>query len=238
MGSFASVHLDNGLDLENLMDSISFEIISLTNNDMEVNIKGIDAPFANALRRVLIADIPTMAFDKAVIYQNTSIIHDEVLAHRLGLIPVVADPDEFIAKQASDDFNEHNSIKFKLHVKCTRKPEFEGYSMEQLLDMDPEEYLNHCSVYTKDLIWEPLTKQETELDMKPRMLYDNILLAKLRENQEIELEVYCSKNIGRVHAKWSPVATAYYRLKPVIEIKEKLTAEQVRNVCLISRQSC
>lgn len=78
---------------------MSFEIVSLDKNNLEVNINGIDAPLANALRRVLIADIPTIAFDKAVIYQNTSIIHDEVLAHRIGLIPVMADPDEFIAKQ-------------------------------------------------------------------------------------------------------------------------------------------
>lgn len=78
---------------------MNFEIISLDKNNLEVNISGIDAPLANALRRVLIADIPTIAFDKAVIYQNTSIIHDEVLAHRIGLIPVLANPDEFISKQ-------------------------------------------------------------------------------------------------------------------------------------------
>jgi len=60
---------------------------------MAVEIKGIDAPFANALRRILIAEVPTIAFDKAVIYQNTSILQDEVLAHRLGLIPIKIDPE-------------------------------------------------------------------------------------------------------------------------------------------------
>jgi DNA-directed RNA polymerases I and III subunit RPAC1 len=47
---------------------MTFEIISLDNNEMEVNVSGIDAPLANALRRVMIADIPTMAFDKVVLY--------------------------------------------------------------------------------------------------------------------------------------------------------------------------
>jgi len=68
---------------------------------MEVNIDGMDAPLANALRRILIAEVPTIAFDKAVIYQNTSILQDEVLAHRLGLVPVDVDPDNFVEKRGT-----------------------------------------------------------------------------------------------------------------------------------------
>lgn len=49
------------------------------------------------------------------------------------------------------------------------------------------------------------------------------------------MELYCSKNIGRVHAKWSPVATAFYRLKPLLEIKEEIAGEDVSihysNIC-------
>lgn len=99
--------------------------------------------------------------------------------------------------------------------------------MDQLLDLDPEEYLNNSTIYSGDFEWEPLVNQEKELKTKPKMLYDNIIVAKLRENQEIELEVYCSKNIGRVHAKWSPVATAYYRLKPHIEFTQEILGEDV-----------
>ena len=40
-----------------------------------------------------------MAIEKVFIYDNTSIVQDEVLAHRLGLIPIKADPDEFDFKQ-------------------------------------------------------------------------------------------------------------------------------------------
>jgi DNA-directed RNA polymerases I and III subunit RPAC1 len=46
-----------------------------------------------------------MGIDKAVIYQNTSIIHDEVFAHRLGLIPILADPDHFIFKKGRRAIN-------------------------------------------------------------------------------------------------------------------------------------
>ena len=40
-----------------------------------------------------------MAIEKVHIYNNTSIIQDEVLAHRLGLIPIKADPRLFEYKQ-------------------------------------------------------------------------------------------------------------------------------------------
>jgi len=215
------------LDLTKLEEELSFEIVSIKDSEMEVNVSGIDAPLANALRRVMIADIPTMAFDKVVLWQNTSIIHDEVLAHRLGLVPVFADPDEFIAKAAADDFNEHNSIKFKLNVKCTRKTEYKDFKMQDLVNLDPEEYLNHSTIYAGSMIWEPLGNQKSELKCTPRILHEKILLMKLRENQEVEFEIYCSKNTGRTHAKWSPVATAFYKLKPLIEVKGDLNEEEV-----------
>lgn len=42
-----------------------------------------------------------MAIEKVYIYDNTSIIQDEVLAHRLGLIPIKVDPDLFYFKHGS-----------------------------------------------------------------------------------------------------------------------------------------
>ena len=91
---------------------------SKTNEELVFDIKGIDPTIVNTLRRIMIAEIPTMAIETVIINQNTSIIPDEVLAHRLGLIPILADANDFIEKKPEEDFNEQNSMKFTLNVKC------------------------------------------------------------------------------------------------------------------------
>lgn len=100
--------------------------------------------------------------------------------------------------------------------------------------MDPEEYLINSTVYSSDLKWEPLSGQQEVFSSNPvKPLYGNIILAKLRENQEIEIELYCSKNIGRVHAKWSPVSTAYYRLLPSITFKAPIEGQDAHELAAI-----
>ncbi|KAF6115601.1 RNA polymerase I and III subunit C [Phyllostomus discolor] len=64
-------------------------------NTLEFDMVGIDAAIANAFRRILLAEVPTMAVEKVLVYNNTSIVQDEILAHRLGLIPIHADPRLF-----------------------------------------------------------------------------------------------------------------------------------------------
>lgn len=234
-GSFATISLDNDLNPETFVDNLKFTINKISNNDMELDIEGLDAPIANALRRILISEIPTMAIDKAVIFQNTSIMHDEVLCHRLGLLPILANPDYFICKEANEEFDENNSIKFSLHVKCQRKVAYKTKKWEQLQDLNAEEYLEHSTVYAKDLQWIPLGNQNTDFATKKiQIMHDDIIITKLRENQEIELELYCSKNIGRNHAKWSPVSTAYYRLLPYIEFSEPIKGEDAERL----KKSC
>lgn len=69
-------------------------IESMSDLECVVEVTGIEAPIgtfynlANALRRIMIAEIPTVAIEKVNLYQNTSIIADEVLVHRLGLVPL------------------------------------------------------------------------------------------------------------------------------------------------------
>lgn len=72
-------------------------------------------------------------------------------------------------------------------------------------------------VYSNQLKWIPQGNQLVKLQ-KAKLVFENILIAKLRENQEINLEIYAEKGIGKKHAKWSPVSTCFYRLMPNITL--------------------
>lgn len=81
-------------------------------------------------------------------------------------------------------------------------------------------------MYSKDLIWEPKGIQAEKFKNNPiRPVHDDILIAKLRPGQEIDMELHCHKGIGKDHAKWSPVATASYRLLPEITILQPITGD-------------
>ena len=119
---------------------MSIKVISLTPQEMVFDLVGVDTAVANALRRVLIAEVPTMAIEKVFILNNTSVIQDEVLSHRLGLIPIRADPRLYRYRfppsaddgsvdggEQMDDVNGSNTIVFKLDIKCDRQgPGSEG----------------------------------------------------------------------------------------------------------------
>ena len=75
--------------------NLRIKFIKKKDMELEFDIIGVDASVTNAFRRILLSEVPSMAFEKVYIYNNTSIIQDEVLAHRLGLIPLKADPTLF-----------------------------------------------------------------------------------------------------------------------------------------------
>ena len=166
---------------------------------------------------------------------NTSVIADEVLAHRLGLVPILADPRKFDFKArtcsspqthacmrccargapdlpdmlraarpaAGDGPTEMNTVVFRLSVRCEENP---AASAEEVV---PEKRYINSTVLSDRMEWVPQVSQAIRFADSPiRPVHDDILLAKLRPRQELDLELHCEKGIGRTHAKWSPVGTA------------------------------
>ncbi len=78
-------------------------------------IEGVDTSFVNALRRVFLSEIPTFAVDYVIFYSNTSPLYDEVLAHRLSMIPLTTEPDRYIpAKECCEEGCEKCSVTLSL----------------------------------------------------------------------------------------------------------------------------
>lgn len=191
------------------IDRIRMEIIQLEGNEMVVDIIGLHPALANALRRILIAEVPTMAIEKVWIKNNTSIVQDEVLSHRLGLIPLRVDPTMF--EYIGDSPTDVDTLVFDLHVRA-------------------EPGQPRTSVYARDLVWKPEGNQEEVIIPAPAPLEPDILIAKLAGDQEIELTVHAHKGIGKDHTKFSPVAPATYRLLPEIHLQRPFLGEEARQL--------
>lgn len=217
-------------------------------NHATFSLIGVDAAIANAYRRILLAEIPTLAIEEVFVYNNTSIIQDEVLCHRLGLIPFTGsneglrwmrgykkappadDPAAQAAARQSGEYedksltvpNDQNTVVLRLKVRCDWAEG--GRELAKKGETDTDKIYINSSVYAHQITFDPQGKQK-EYFAAPgeiKSVNPDILIAKLRPGQEIDVQLHCIKGIGADHAKFSPVATASYRLLPSIKIKEPI----------------
>ncbi|XP_068597418.1 DNA-directed RNA polymerases I and III subunit RPAC1 isoform X1 [Brachionichthys hirsutus] len=221
---------DDIWNMRKFQKNFTIDVKHLDESSMEFDMVGIDAAIANAFRRILIAEVPTMAIEKVFIYNNTSIVQDEVLAHRLGLIPIKADPRLFEYRNAGEEAAEEegseiDTIQLQLTIKCSRN------LCATKDSSDPRElYVNHM-VYSGDIKWVPMGNQaDVFVDSGIGPVHDDILLAKLRPGQELDVIMHCVKGVGKDHAKFSPVATASYRLLPEITLLEAVEGEKAERL--------
>ncbi|KAI0732345.1 insert subdomain of RNA polymerase alpha subunit [Fomitopsis betulina] len=204
---------DHSWDLVKFKQTLKVEVKRLSQRSVEFDLVGVDASIANAFRRIMIAEIPTMAIEHVYVWNNTSVIQDEVLAHRIGLVPLDAPPALFKYRNPTGVPTDQDTIVFKLNVTCEvdkNAPKEKGAPRK----------LIHEEVLSSDLLWVPQGEQETVFTAAgspfPAPTNKNIVLAKLAPGQEIDMDLHAIKGVGKDHAKWSPVATASYRLHPLI----------------------
>eukprot|EP00210_Caulerpa_lentillifera_P002725 g2605.t1 len=227
--SFGPYEQDHGWNLQKFTNKFKLEIQKMSDEVMEFDVVGIHASIANALRRIMISELPTMAIEHVFIIDNTGIVQvkpsktnsitlslqDELLAHRLGLVPIKVDPRCFEWKTGDEPSNERNCIVFKLEVDCGKTSshsEGEPTVLSGNLKWLPNGSEMPDETSCRFLNDQRMTLNQSEL----HPVHQDILLTKLRPGQAIELEAHCIKGIGKVHAKWSPVATAWYRLLPEV----------------------
>ncbi|KAJ2031415.1 RNA polymerase II subunit 3 [Coemansia sp. RSA 922] len=148
---------------------------------------------ANSLRRTMIAEVPTMAIDLVEFHDNTSMLVDEYLAHRLGMVPLTSHTvDEFKLTRdcTCTDYCKECSVEFNLHVKCTEEGTRTVYSTELISS-------------NKDVC--PVSEGPED---------KGIILLKLRKGQEINIHCIAKKGVAKEHAKWSPCAAVGFEYDP------------------------
>ena len=170
------------------------QIVELKEDRCRFILSNATESLANSIRRAMIAHVPTMAVDFIDIYMNTSSMYDEVLAHRIGLIPLKTDLE-----------------KYNLREECTCKGE--GCpSCQVSLRLNVE---GPRTVYSGDLISD---------DPEIIPAFDNIPIVNLRDGQQLMLEATARLGFGKEHSKFQPVVACSYKIIPEITINEKCNA--------------
>lgn len=174
---------------------MEIKVLEKDDRNMRLLIKGVDVPYVNALRRVIISEVPCMAIDEVVMLENSSIMQDETIAHRLGLVPLKTDLDSY-----------------NLPEDCKCQSEFGCNLCRVTLILDVEAKEGTRSVYSGELVSE--NKEVTPVS-------DTIPIAKLAKEQKLRLEAYARLGKGKNHAKWQPVSMCAYKYFPKIQISSK-----------------
>ena len=171
---------------------MDIEVKSQKDDEIVFIVRDAEVPFINAIRRCAMVNVPKIAIEDVNIIRNDSAMFNEVLAHRLGLTPLVSDLDalEGLSLPEDDDWDEYdNGIMFSL------------------VEEGPK------VVYSKDLI---------SSDSKIKPVYDTIPLVKLKENEQLKIEAVAKVGYGKEHAKWMPTTVCAYKQYPEITFNDDM----------------
>ena len=157
-----------------------------------------DLALANSLRRVVLAEVPTVAIDIVEIESNTSILADEFLAHRLGLVPLSAKNMEdmkYFRDCECDSHCEYCSVILTLGARCTGDEVMKVYARDLVVsEARPNEYIGNPVIRDPD-------------GLGP-------VICKLRKGQELRVKCIAKKGIAKEHAKWAPTSAVGFEYDP------------------------
>jgi len=160
-----------------LQDLSSLEVINKDNQKISVKLKGVPLQYANALRRICLNGVPIFAIDTIDIIENSSVLPDEGLAHRLGLIPIKTDLSRF---------NEPSKCECQSETGCS--------NCRVMLVLDSGD-----SDVTRTIFSNELSSEDDSI--KP--ISDKISIVQLTQGQRVKVECYARLGRGTEHAKWN-----------------------------------
>ncbi|MCS7121516.1 MAG: DNA-directed RNA polymerase subunit D [Archaeoglobaceae archaeon] len=166
------------------------EVIEENERYIKFLLKNSFPAFANSWRRAMKSLVPTMVIDYVDFYVNNSFFYDEVIAHRLALIPIKTDLNRY-------NFQEKCSCK---GVGCP--------SCQVIFRLNVE---GPKVVYSGDLVSE---------DPEVHFVYKDVPVLELFKGQQLMIEAVARLGIGKEHAKFQPVSVCFYKIVPKITVLE------------------
>ena len=165
--------------------------IELKGNKGVIKIEDTNVYFVNTLRRIMLSELPKLAIDDVIIYDNTSPLFDEIITHRLGLIPIPTDLQ---------------LLTFRKDCKCKGKG-CPSCTVRYTLSKEEEGV-----VYSGDL-----QPEHESFAIKE----GKIPIVEFSKDQRIILEVEAVLGMARNHAKWQTVLAPTYMMDVSIEVDKK-----------------
>ncbi|KAI8068272.1 RNA polymerase Rpb3/Rpb11 dimerization domain-containing protein [Gongronella butleri] len=176
----------------------SINIRELSKDSINFILSDTDLSVANGLRRVMIAEVPTVAIDMVEIETNTTVLADEFIAHRLGMVPIDSREVEnlrYTRDCTCSQYCRECSVELTLHVKCTE---------------DRTKEVTSRDLVTSNPAFVPVLQDKNDT---------GILLVKLRKGHELKLKCIAKKGVAKEHAKWSPVSGVSFEYDPHNRLK-------------------
>lgn len=180
---------------------MDIKVLNKNNGKIEFLLKGVNPAIVNTLRRIVTSEVPSLAIESLNVIKNSSAMYDEVLAHRLGLVPLTTDLKSYTLRG---------------ECKCKGK----GCALCRL-NMKLEAK-GPCMVYAEMI---------KSRDSKVKSVYPKMPLVNLLKGQELKLEMTAVLGQGKEHMKFSPGLMFYRGYPSVKASGDIKNAEEVAKIC-------
>ncbi|MCC6019811.1 MAG: DNA-directed RNA polymerase subunit D [Thermoproteaceae archaeon] len=178
------------------------KVVEKTPLFLKAIVDGVSPSLVNALRRVIIAELPALAIDTVIVITNTSAMYDEMLAHRLALIPLTTPLHALPSiEDCETGVVDPSECTVRLTLNVTASDDVMVYSGHLVSDRP---------------------------DVAP--VYKEVPIVKLVKGQSIVLEAYARLGRARDHAKWQAALASYYYY-PRVVIKDDRCREICKDIC-------
>jgi len=157
------------------------EILSQNDREIKFAVKETSVAFANELRRIMMSEVPTMAIEWVDFKKNDSALPDELMANRIGQIPLTFDKKAYNFHETCDNCKGKGCSRCQVELVLKKK----GPGM----------------VYSEDL-------KSKAKDVQP--VFGKIPIVELFEGgDELQFEAIAQLGTGRTHAKWQAAVVGY-----------------------------